>query len=213
MQVVNIILKTASGLVFLMASGVDADSISWQMNGAFAKSNASPSSSGLTVLYTAKEPSGAQFPYTKTNGNETVPVVQVLLINQKTGYKRLLQSDFSMIGQTCSCYWIAAADQFAADPTMKSSDSYRIQFLNEAGAINYVSGEFGLVQGSSWNATTSAPPKTSTSKPPPATSTKNTIPTNPPPPPPPSGGITADAATNLPVVFSAAIGFLVALLV
>ncbi|KAI9329035.1 hypothetical protein DFJ73DRAFT_861163 [Zopfochytrium polystomum] len=141
-------LAVAAMLAVLAPLSVRADPIT------FVGSPYATSSLGgdTTILYapaagsTIDLPSGAQFPYTKNASLTTAALATVTLENDSLGGVVLtLMDKFNVLTQTCSCYWIDAADLVKQVPGgLKGSGNYYLRMAGDGGAYNVKSGLFGI---------------------------------------------------------------------
>lgn len=99
-----------------------------------------------SVIYSKGSPTGAQFSYSKTT--DALPLVSVYLHNQETGTDKLLQSDFNIATQACSCYYLDAQQLSTQFTDLKSSLQYRILFKSLDSQFQTGSGYLGIVVGS-----------------------------------------------------------------
>jgi len=94
----------------------------------------------------------------------STPTVTVTIVNTASGESYAVQRGFNIISQTCSCYWLDAAQLVQQNPGL-SSGRYVLQFQSdpatEAGrlAVNERSGAFGIMVGASPD---TAPPAVTT---------------------------------------------------
>lgn len=121
--------------------------IAWSGNP--AKTYQIPSGSPVTILYGSGSATGTQILYQKlTNVTNSAPLVTVYLQNVQLGLSFSLQTGFSTIDQTCSCYYIDAHEQITAHPEIVDSNTYQIQFKSPdqtaSNAMDLSSGYFGI---------------------------------------------------------------------
>ena len=149
----NFDISSIAILLSMVQMGVNAQ-ITWLGN-PFAKSTVNPV--GETILQPSN--SGAQFPYSKNSASG--PLVSVKLTNTETGFSETLQTDFDMIAQKCSCYWIDMKDLVSLfGNKIKTSRFYRLKF--DSPSYQALSGYFAIATSDDTDIGTYANPTSST---------------------------------------------------